>query len=65
MDFGVILDVLWDEKSRHFFDRFLDVLFLRLGSVMLLRRCCDETLAGALTAQMLPRRRPYRANRGR
>ena len=38
IDFGVILEIFWDEKSNHFFDRFLDVFFLRLGSVALLRR---------------------------
>ena len=32
IDFGAMFDLFWDEKSSHFFDRFLDVLFLRLGS---------------------------------
>ena len=59
IDFGVILDVFWDEKSIHFFDRFLDVLFLRLGNAALLQRDFSATSAGALTA---PRRRLYRAN---
>ena len=42
MVFGVILDVFWNEKSRQFFDRFLDVLFLRLGNAALLRRDFDR-----------------------
>ena len=36
--FGVILDVFWNEKSRQFFDGFLDVLFFRLGNAAPLRR---------------------------
>ena len=58
IDFGIILDVFWDEKSSRFFDRFLDVLFLRLGNATLLQGDFNATLTGALTAQMPPRRRP-------
>ena len=38
IDFGAMLDAFWHEKSSRFFDRFLDVLFLRWGSVALLQR---------------------------
>ena len=38
IDFGGILHVFWNETPRELFDRFWDVLFLRLGSVALLQR---------------------------
>ena len=58
MDFGIdfraILDVFWDEKSRHFFDRFLDVLFLHGGSVALLQRDFNRGVYGPDAPQAAP-----------
>ena len=54
IDFGVILDVFWDEKSSRFFDRFLDVLFLRLASVALLRRDFSRGAYGPDAPQAAP-----------
>ena len=54
IDFGVILDVFWDEKSRQFFDRFSDVLFLRLGNAALLRRDFGRGAYGPDAPQAAP-----------
>ena len=60
MDFGVdvgaILDAFWDQKSMQFFDRFLDVLFLRFRSATCSQRDFGLTSTVALTAQMSLRR---------
>ena len=54
IDFGVIFDVFWDEKSREFFDRFLDVLFLRLGSVAPMQRDFGRGVYGPDAPQAAP-----------
>ena len=54
IDFRVIFDVIWDEKSRDFFDRFLDVLFLRLGSAARLRRDFNRGAYGQDAPQAAP-----------
>ena len=54
IELGVILDVFWHEKSRHCFDRFLDVLFLRLGSVTPLQRDFGRGAYGPDAPQAAP-----------
>ena len=54
IDFGAILDVFWNEKSMHFSDRFLDVLFLRLGSVAPLQRDFGRGVYGPDAPQAAP-----------
>ena len=54
IDFGVIFYVFWDEKSRGFFDRFLDVLFLRLGNATPLQRDFDRGAYGPDAPQAAP-----------
>ena len=55
VDFEIILDAFWDQKSLQFFDRFLDVLFLHGWSVALLRRCCGAAAARLQQGRLRPR----------
>ena len=54
IDFGVILDVFWNEKSSPFLDRFLDVFFLLGVSVALLRRDFGRGAYGPDAPQAAP-----------